>query len=201
MPDIYKTVSPEFKNSGDNIYILGETHDELGGGEYYKMLARMQKTGGLAKNSKGNSYAIGNDVPKVNLEKNLKTYLALENVISKKLISSAISITSGGLAIALAKASVGGMLGCNISFKNLLGDFSLTDSALFSESQGRIVITVSKENIKKFEKEMKEIDFAKIGNVKKDGKFIITDKENRKIVDTNIKKLFTLYHDFSNKMK
>jgi phosphoribosylformylglycinamidine synthase len=196
MPDIYKTISPEFKNAGDNIYVLGETFDELGGSEYYKMLAQHEDD-------------IGNDVPKVNLEKNIKIYSALENAISKELISSAISLTSGGLAIALAKASVGGMLGCKISLKNLLGNFSSIDSALFSESQGRILVTVARENIKKFEKIVAKIPFAKVGIVSKDNKFIITDAKNpsttprtgKKIVDTNIKKLFAIYHDFSNKMK
>ena len=48
---------------------------------------------------------------------------------------------------------------------------------------------------------MKGIPFAKIGSVKNSGEFIITDKKNKKVIDTNIKKLFTIYHDFSNKMK
>src|SRR3989344_5547184 len=38
MENYVKTVSPEFKKSGDVIYLLGETKDELGGGEYYRML-------------------------------------------------------------------------------------------------------------------------------------------------------------------
>ena len=188
IPDIYKTVSPEFKKEGDNIYLLGETFDELGAGEYYKMLSK-------------NGNDIGNDVPKVNLEKNIKTYKALENSISKELISSAISVTSGGLAIALAKASVGGMLGCKISLKNLPGKTTSIDSTLFSESQGRIVVTVAKENIKKFENEIKKISHIKLGTVTKDNKFIITNPKNKKVVDTTIKKLFTIYHNFSNKMK
>ncbi len=71
MPDLYKAISPEFKNSGDIIYVLGETQDELGASEYYKTLG-----------------VIGNNVPKVNLEKNLKTYLALEKAIQKELIAS-----------------------------------------------------------------------------------------------------------------
>ena len=192
MPDIYKTISPEFKKAGDSIYLLGETFDELGGSEYYKM---------LAQNTKSDTDTIGNDVPKVNLEKNLKIYLVLENVISKELISSAISLTSGGLAIALAKASVGGMLGCTVSLKNLPGNFTSLDSALFSESQGRILATVAKENVKKFENMMKGISFAKLGIVSKNNKFIILNMENKKVVDTNVYKLFDIYHNFSNKMK
>jgi len=96
------------------------------------------------------------------------------------------------------------MLGCKISLKNIpfggLASKSV-DVALFSESQGRVLVTVAKENVKKFEKIVGEISFAKIGVVSKDNKFIITDAKNKKIVDTNIKKLFAIYHDFSNKIK
>lgn len=187
MPDFYKTVSPEFKNAGDVIYLLGETNDELGGGEYYKMLAGKNMT------------SIGNTVPKVNLKKNLKTYLALEKVIQQELLSSSLSVTSGGLAIALAKASVGGMLGCTVSIKNLLGNASGVEAKLFSESQGRILVTVSPKNVKSFEKIMQNIPYNKLGKVSKGEKVIVTDKN--KIVDTNVKKLYSIYHKFSNKMK
>ena len=183
MENLYKTVSPEFKKAGDTIYLLGETHDELGGGEYFKMLNM-----------------VGNNVPKVNLKKNIKTYLALEKLIEKELITSSLSITSGGLAIALAKASVGGMLGCDISIKNIPENTLSTDAKLFSESQGRILVSMSPKNVSAFEKIIKNISHTKLGKVVKNDKFIITDG-NKKIVKTNVKKLHDIYHNFSNRMK
>jgi phosphoribosylformylglycinamidine synthase len=182
MPDLNKTVSPEFKNAGDVVYLLGETNDELGGGEYYKMLGE-----------------VGNNVPKVNLKKNIKTYSTLEKAIQKEIINSSISVTSGGLAIALAKASVGGMLGCNVSVKNLIGNAESTDAKIFSESQGRILVSVSPKNTKAFEKIMKGLAYTKLGKVEKNGKILIIDKS--KVVETNAKKLYKIYHNFSNKMK
>jgi len=183
MPNIYKTVSPEFKNSGDVIYLLGETHDELGGGEYFKMLGE-----------------IGNNVPKVNLKKNLKIYLALEKAIQKELITSSLSVTSGGLGIALAKACVGGILGCEVFLKNLLENATSIDAKLFSESQGRILVSVNPKNTKQFEKIMKDIPYTKLGKTTKDGKVIIIDG-GKKIVGTTVKKLHTIYHKFSNSQK
>ncbi len=189
MPDIYRTVSPEFKNGGDYIYLLGETNDELGASEYFKLLAKEQI-----------NTAIGNNVPKVNLEKNLKTYLALEKSIQKELLASAISVNSGGLGIALAKACIGGMLGCNISVKNLPGITTSIDAKLFSESQGRILVSVAPKNVKQFENVMKRIPCFRLGKTDKDGKVIIADGKN-KIVETNVKKLHNIYHSFSEKMK
>ncbi|OGI74440.1 phosphoribosylformylglycinamidine synthase [Candidatus Nomurabacteria bacterium RIFCSPHIGHO2_02_FULL_41_18] len=188
MPDFYKAVSPEFKNTGDVIYLLGETYDELGGSEYYKMFG-----------------FVGNNVPKVNLEKNLKTYLALEKAIKKELIASAISVASGGLGITLAKACIGGMLGCNVSFAKVAkccqskALATSTEVKLFSESQGRILVSVSPKNIKQFEKTcigVSYANYAKLGEVSRDGKVIITEGRN-KIVETSVKKLHDIYHRFS----
>jgi len=189
IPDIYKVVSPEFKNAGDLIYLLGETFDELGASEYYKL---------LAEKNKNNS--IGNNVPKVDLKRNLKTYLALEEAIKKELINSSISLTSGGLVIALAKASIGGMLGCEVSIKDLPGKVLNADQALFSESQGRILVSVSPKNTAKFEKMIKNISYKKIGQVSKNNKFIITDAQDKKTVEINVRKLHDIYHKFSNSM-
>jgi phosphoribosylformylglycinamidine synthase len=190
IPDIRKVVSPEFKNAGDLIYLIGETHNELGASEYYKMIA-----------SKNNDNAIGNNVPKVSFEKNLKNYLTFEEIIKKELVNSSISVTSGGLAVALAKASIGGMVGCQISIKNIFSDILDSDVALFSESQGRILVSVPPENISKFEKILYDIPHKKIGIVSKNNKFIITDSKDKKIIETNVDKLHAAYHSYSNKMK
>ncbi len=187
--DIYKVVSPEFKNAGDSIYLLGETHDELGASEYYKLLARK------AKNN-----SIGNNVPKVNLGKNIKVYNVIENLIQKELIASSISLTAGGLIVALAKASIGAQLGAKISIKNLPGEVASTDVALFSESQGRILVSVSKKNVSKFEKIVSEIPHIRLGQTIKETKLIVVGDKDKKIIYANVKKLHNIYHSFSNKM-
>ena len=193
MSNLYKTVSPELKNVGDVIYLLGETNDELSASEYYKML-------GKAGNSPTPEQAwYGASVPKVDLEKNLKTYLALEKAIQKELVASSLSITSGGLGIALANASIGGMLGAKISLESL-GKSLGTDAKLFSESQGRILVSVSPENVKEFEKICIGVSYVKLGKVTKDKKVIIANGKE-KIINTNVKKLHNIYHKFSNSQK
>ncbi|OGI60852.1 hypothetical protein A2814_03515 [Candidatus Nomurabacteria bacterium RIFCSPHIGHO2_01_FULL_38_19] len=194
MPDLYKTVSPEFKNAGDVIYLLGETHNELGASEYYKLLAKQNKNN-----------ALGNRAPEVNLTKNLKIYKAIEKAIEKELIASSISLTAGGLAIGLAKACVGGMLGCKVSIKNLPGNLyggnsSVADKKLFSESQGRILVSVSPRIVSAFEKVVKNVPHIKLGKIERSGKIIIMNG-NKKIINTNVKKLHKIYHKFSESMK
>ncbi len=186
MKDFNKAVTPEFKIAGDAIYVLGETHDELGASEYYKQI--------------GKNNAIGNTVPKVDTKKNTKIYKALEKVIAKELVASAISVNSGGLAQALAKASVGGRLGINVDFKKLAGTASNIDAKLFAESQGRIVVSVAKSNTKAFESLIKSIPYTKIGSVSKDKNFVIKDGKN-KIVETKVDTISKSYNSFSNSFK
>lgn len=189
IPDLYKTVSPEFKNAGDYIYLLGETSEEMGASEYFKY---------LAKNEKNNS--IGNQVPKVNLKKNLHIYQTLEKIIENDLLASSISVSHGGLSIALAKACIGGMLGCNIDLADVGHRQLSTEAKLFSESQGRILVSVSPKNLAKFEKMIKNVFCVKLGEVSKDSNVVILNGK-QKIIETDVKKLHQIYHKFSEQQK
>ena len=185
IPDIGKVVSPEFKFSGDNVYVLGETNDELGGSEYFKMLAN------------GNIAKIGQNIPKVDVNKNIKIYKALEKAIETGLIASSISINSGGLAIALAKACVGGNIGAEIDINLLKGNFGSAVSAIFSESQGRILVTVSDKNKNKFENLVRGITCTKIGKINNSKKLKIKNTKKQVVVDVTVKELSKSYHSFS----
>ena len=93
--DISKCISPEAKFEGDLVYVIGETKEELGGSEYYRMIGDY----------------VGNNVPKVNAEKALGSYKKVEQAISNELIASCHSVGLGGLGVALAEVSLGGKLG------------------------------------------------------------------------------------------
>jgi len=180
--DIKKAVSLELKFPGDLIYILGATFDELGASEYFQM---------YAERNKNNS--IGNFVPKVFAPQSLKLYQALARAIKKELVASAISITRGGLAIALAKTAMAGNLGINISLKNLTGNFSRNDFALFSQSASRIIISINPKNRKNFEKIFHHLSFAQVGKVTRKKRIIIKDKNNKSIVDLDLKQALKAY--------
>ncbi len=146
--DITKTISLDAKFEDDLVYILGDTQDELTGSEYFVMNSGM-----------------GGAIPVVTAKENKKLYMAFYKAVQKNLISSSVSIGQGGLGIALAKKSIGGMLGLDISLQNLPGKATRDDFALFSESQGRILITIAPQNKKAFETMMKGNRFQQIGKV------------------------------------
>ena len=183
MNDVTKAVSLDFKFPGDSIYILGETNDELGGSEYYSMIGE-KKT--------GKPY-VGNSVPKVDAKKNKQLYDDFFKAIKKELITSAISVGRGGLTVALAKSAIGGMLGADVSLKKLSGSWSSDHAALFSESMGRILVSIDPKKTQMFEKMMKNNYFAKIGTVKKNENFKIKNKKGKQIVNIPVKKLLNNY--------
>ena len=180
--DINKVVSLDAKKPGDLIYILGDTFDELAGSEYF-----------LMTNGKSAKYDFGNKIPQVIASKNIKLYKAYFNCVQQNLIASAISLTRGGLGLSLAKMSMGGLLGVNINLKNLPGQFSRNDFSLFSESQGRFLVTISPQNKSKFREYLKGIPIAQIGEVTNDQKFIVRDKNNNTAVKTDIATLLKYY--------
>jgi len=174
--DITKVVSLDTKNPGDLIYILGETYDELGGSEYLRMLNL--KSG---------------HVPNVDAIKNLKLYKTLYKTIEKGIIASSISIGRGGLAIALSKKSLGGMLGISVTLADLPGEQTRDDYAIFSESQGRLVVTIDPKNQNEFEKFMKGNSFALIGKVTKEQSVHIRGMNGKTIVKAGLKEMKRSY--------
>ncbi|MEK9176958.1 MAG: AIR synthase-related protein, partial [Patescibacteria group bacterium] len=161
MSDARKAVSMDAKMPGDLLYVLGETANELGGSEYYRMLG---EAGGAA--------------PAVDGEKNLALYRALEKAIAGGLVASTTSLTRGGLAFALSRTALAGELGLSIDLAKLpaFGGTALRpDTALFSESQGRILVTVAPKSRSAFEKLFARVPHARVGEVTKDRALVIRD--------------------------
>jgi phosphoribosylformylglycinamidine synthase subunit PurSL len=174
--DFAKTVSLDAKLPEDLVYLLGDTNDELAGSEYFSMI----KTNGTS-------------TPYVNIEKNKKLYKAFYKAVQNRLIASSISIGRGGLGTALAKKAMGGMLGLDINLKNLAGNVSRDDFALFSESQGRILITIAPENKKLFEKSMKGNTFMHLGKVTKKPSLSVKGLRGQEIVNLDLKNAILSY--------
>ena len=174
--NIYKTISIDTKFPDDLIYVLGETSDEMGGSEYFNL------------NKK-----VSDHLPPVDINKNKKLYENFYQAAQKNLISSSISLTRGGLGIGLAKMSIAGKLGIKVSLKNLSKKLIRDDYSLFSESQGRILVTINPKNKKIFEKTFKNNYFKLIGKVTKDSKLVISGSNNKTLVNLNIDKIEKAY--------
>ncbi|MBU0586569.1 hypothetical protein KJ780_03585, partial [Candidatus Micrarchaeota archaeon] len=67
------------------------------------------------------------------------------------------------------------------------------DARLYSESGGRIVVSVEEKNCRKFEKIMEGTIFAKIGRVRGDKRFVIR-MENKVLINENTLELGEIWN-------
>jgi len=158
--DTGKMMTSYFKNEGDVIIVIGKDLYELGGSEY---LSRIHNT-------------IKGDAPVVYLEKEKQLHNLTLELINKGLINSAHDISDGGLAVALAESCVMNAqkgMGCNVNIKF----DSRMDFALFSESQSRIVISVSESNLEDCRKILGDFHYTVIGKTG-GNRLIINDEVN-----------------------
>ena len=142
--DVRKAVSSDFKQAGDAIYLLGETHQELGASELACMLSESHGGG------------IGGQVPSIDAERNIGLYRALSAAMSARLVASAHDCSDGGLATALAESCFGVDSGCTVDIERLFADDEGLDDwgALFGESLGRILVSVAPDDSEAFEAAM-----------------------------------------------
>jgi len=78
------------------------------------------------------------------------------------------------------------MLGMDVSFVRLPGQTDRDETALFSESQGRIIATIAPESKDKFEKIMKMNLFSLVGKVNDSGTISIKNKHGKKMADFSV---------------
>ncbi len=181
--DIRLCQTMDFKFPGDCVYCLGLTRDETGGSEY---LAHMGEA------ITGKKY-IGDSVPEVKAEEFIKIYRAYERALKAGLVSSGISVERGGLAVALAKSAMAGLHGVRIGLENLPVDVSRNDTVLFSESQGRLLVSVNPSKRDEFEGIFAGLPFANIGHVSDDESIEVRGKDGRVIVSTDVVSLMNAY--------
>ena len=145
--DIDKVCNASFKQDGDIVYLIGETQNDLGGSLLVKIL-----TGKVL-----------GDCPDIDLDKEKKTIDSVVSLIQEGLLSSCTDVADGGLLIAIAESCFGGNIGVKI---NYTPDLS-SEAILWSETQGRYLISVKPGNAVKVEEFLigQGLSISKIGKV------------------------------------
>ena len=169
--DVRQAVSSDFKRAGDTIYLLGETHQELGASELACLL-RDDYGGG-----------IGGQVPCIDAERNIALYRALSAAISDGLVASAHDCSDGGFATALAESCFGVDSGCTVDISSLYVNDGDLDGwgALFGESLGRILVSVSSKDCEAFETAMAGHACQHIGEVGRGKKLTINNGDETQL--------------------
>lgn len=174
VPDVRFAVSMDLKSPGDSIYIAGETFNELGGSEYYRLKGFLGKT-----------------VPEVRKNQAKKVYRALTKAIDLGLVKACHDLSEGGLAVAAAEMAFAGGHGVEMNLVDVPARNSeRNDFILFSESNSRFLLEVSQKARKDFEALMKGTVFSQIGRVTKSASLCVRGPSGKTVIDTSLGDLF-----------
>ncbi len=133
--DVARRVPSGWQDPGENIYLLGVTSTELSGSAW-------------AGTVHGH---LGGRPPAVDLGAEKRLADLLHAASQQALISSAHDLSSGGLAQALAESSLRFGVGARVWLREIMErDGVDAASALFSESTGRVIVSVPREDDVKF---------------------------------------------------
>jgi len=150
--DVRRCVTMDAKNPGDLVYLLGYSRDDLGGSEYFAELG-----------------FTGNKVPRLESDYTIEMYRRLRDAMRANIVRSCHDLSDGGLAVAMAETALAGQYGISaylsrVPYEGLERD----DYVLFSETPGRLLVTVRPEHKTAFEERMVDSMYAEIGLVTKD---------------------------------
>jgi phosphoribosylformylglycinamidine synthase len=151
--DVKKTVTADLKEADNIIYLLGDTLQEMGGSEYYRLM-------GLS----------GGTVPRVVPDKTKNAMKMLLAAMNKKLVKSCHDPSTGGILVAAAEMAFGGDLGLDLDIRDIAG--LRTDHKLFSESNSRWLVEVAEKDAAEFES---MVQARRIGTVIKESELRIKD--------------------------
>jgi phosphoribosylformylglycinamidine synthase II len=173
MEDARKAVSMDLKESGNILYVVGATKDEMGGSHYFDV----------------NGWNSAN-VPQVDAPQAKKTFIALAKTTNKGLVRACHDCSEGGISVAITEMAFAGGLGVDVSLENVPTWGELRDDILlFSESNSRFIVEVAPENTAAFEEMLDGIACAAIGKAVDGSNVTISGKNGDVIIKENITEL------------
>ncbi len=133
--DVARRIPSGWQDAGENIYLLGATAEELDGSAW-------------ADTVHGH---LGGRPPKVDLAAERRLAGLIQAASHEGLISSAHDLSTGGLGQALAEATTRFGVGARVWLSEIVErDGVDVAAALFSESTGRVIVSVPREEDVKF---------------------------------------------------
>ncbi|HHW39872.1 MAG TPA: phosphoribosylformylglycinamidine synthase subunit PurL [Syntrophomonadaceae bacterium] len=136
LQDIARRCTPDFKDPGDKILLLGGFSPELGASEYLALVHKIE----------------AGRVPAVDLDLEKRVQACCRSLVRKGLVKSAHDCSEGGLAVALAECSINGNVGALLEVE-IEGR---PDTFLFGEVHSCIVITCAPRRLAQVEAEARD---------------------------------------------
>ena len=157
IPDKDKLVTHSFKNKGNNLFMIGNSYDDVNSSEYLEFYHEISDS----------------SLPVFDIETEVKLHDVMKMLIEAGLITSANPVSKGGLFFTLLRAGMPNGLGFDITTDAEIR----RDAFLFGEAMGRIVVGVDPKNVDDFVDFMSslKVPFFALGHVTK-GEIRIDDE-------------------------
>lgn len=134
--DVARRVPSGWQDEGHNLYLLGTTYDELDGSAWAAVVH--DHLGGVP--------------PTVDMAQERQLAGILASLAREGLITSAHDLSEGGLGLALAEGVLRFGVGARVWLDEILERDEIdATAALFSESTGRVLVSVAREDQVRFE--------------------------------------------------
>jgi phosphoribosylformylglycinamidine synthase len=164
--DVTQSVTMDLKGPGHDLYVVGNTHDQLGGSHFHLVTGQS-----------------GGRVPTVDVTLAPTLFRAVHAAITGGLVRACHDCSEGGLAVALAEMAFSGEVGADVDgLKALPGDAASETAKLFSESPSRFVIEAKPEHAAKLAEVFSGLPFAKIGTTVKEPRLRIAGNDGEWLV-------------------
>lgn len=127
LDNVANKMTMDFKQEGDEIYLIGTQRNDIGSSEYVHKICGVEYS----------------PAPYFDIDEELHVQKALGKMISHHLIESAHDVSEGGLFVTLMESCFNRNLGINISHDAAKENIR-KDAYWFGEAQSRVVISISK---------------------------------------------------------
>lgn len=152
-----KVMSLDFKQKGDLIFIIGESHNDISSSEYLASYHKVKAS----------------PAPYFDLDKEFQMQQAISGLIQEELVNAVHDVSDGGLYVSLVEMAMPRDLGFDIVTDSEVRE----DAFLFGEGQGRAVVSVTEDMEEEFIEYMMNsgVPFTLLGHVTK-GKLVVDDE-------------------------
>ena len=172
--DVARCVTMDLKEPGNQLYLVGETRDELGGSHF----AWIESLPGGA-------------VPIVQPDLANRVFAAIHSSLRHGCVRACHDLSEGGLAVSVAEMVIGGRCGAELDIRPIDVEPAASDNwqfadadvvRLFSESNTRFLCEVPGERSGEFEKICADVPVVKIGHVVDEAGLTIRGGEGSAVV-------------------
>jgi len=142
-----KVLTHQFKSKGNNIFVIGQSHNDINSSEYLEFYFEVDDS----------------PLPVFDIDREVKLHEVMCGLIQKELITSASPVGKGGLFFSLMRAGMPTGLGFDITTDAEIRK----DAFLFGESMGRLIVGVPQAKADDFVDFMRttKLPFFTLGHV------------------------------------